>query len=59
MGLDRAWLVQHRCLSLSWQRRSGYGMESLKRVLLLVSLLDLAFLYYSVIVWAMFVSSEI
>lgn len=57
MGLDRAWLVQHRCLSLSWQR--GYGMESLKRVLLLVSLLDLAFLYYSVIVWAMFVSSEI
>lgn len=52
MGLDRAWLVQRR-----WQR--GYGMESLKRVLLLVSLLDLAFLYYSVIVWAMFVSSEI
>lgn len=46
MGLDRA-----------WQR--GYGMESLKRVLLLVSLLDLAFLYYSVTVWAMFVSSEI
>lgn len=52
MGPDRALLVQRRCLSLSWQRRSGYEMRSLKWVLLLASVLVLVFLYYSIIIWA-------